>query len=97
MDSNVKRICIEFRSLSDGFNVPVNGHGIGFVGMLKSYGSITANALPCFLKNTEIMTNMGNKMIQDIENGDLIVNKEGELKTVLFAGSRMTFNRTSHT
>ena len=49
------------------------------------------------MKGTEIMTTTGIKVIENIENGDKVINKNGKEITVLFSGSRMTYLRTSKT
>ena len=89
-------IKIVFLSPTDS-NTDNGGIGIGMAGIFKSFGSITANALPCFMKDTEILTSTGTTKIQDINNGDIIINKDGLEKTVLFSGSIITYNKTKYT
>lgn len=70
---------------------------VAYAGFIKSNGSITADSLPCFMKNTEILTPNGIKNIQDIENGDKVITSDGTETTVLFSGVSTTFKQNKNT
>ena len=61
----------------------------GAVGLaLASRDADAANTKPCFLRGTRIRTVDGDKKIEDIRIGDLVVTKSGAAKPVLWVARR---------